>query len=284
MSTTKQEALAGTELVELWSVTNALDKGLGVGEAIVQWACEQTAIAAIDKRRTWEPMLEDSGRDETIQWLKRQRWTATKRAKQRGTEVHRVAEALALGRPTPIIDAEVAKEIEPYVEQLVRWLELYRPAFVMAEAPVYNLELGYAGTCDGIFDIEGRGRFIFDYKTNSKGPEARSRPPYSNASLQLAAYAHAEQVGLLADRRYSEKGDRWYVYDHAAEHAPMPKVDAGLCVVVTPYDCYAVPVSIGEIPWRSFQHALALASWNAAKSSTEQALYVNAFGPQWIVP
>jgi hypothetical protein len=185
--------------------------------------------------------------------------------------VHRAAEAIALGAPTPLITPELQHEIEPYVEQLVRWLKTWEPHFVLAEAPVYNLTYRYAGTCDGIFELGGR-TYLFDYKTTPKGPDAKSRPPYPETSLQLAAYAHAETVGVLAQQRYTDKQERYYLVDPTIEQKPMPKIDGALAIIVSPFDCFAVPVSVGEIPWASFRHALELAKWN-------EQLARQAFGP-----
>src|SRR5215472_1041868 len=99
MTVEEQEAMLGLGTRELWSVTNALDKGLGAPEGIVYWNCEQTAIAAVDRRETLEVMLREGSRQDAIKWLVQARWQATERAKQRGTEVHRVAESIALGTP-----------------------------------------------------------------------------------------------------------------------------------------------------------------------------------------
>ena len=272
MNAVEQQIAIPTATTErLWGVTTLLNMALGAGPGLVYWHCEQTATICLDRRSTLDTMK----RDEAIKWAVDKRWEATERAKARGTEVHRAAEAIALGAPTPLIEPDMAREIAPYVEQLVRWLKTYQPTFVMAEAPIYNLTHGYAGTCDGIFEIGGQ-RYIFDYKTTEKGPDARSRPPYSNASLQMSAYAHAEQVGLLADRRFAEQQkDRWYIYDPAVEHQPMPPVDKALCIVVSPVDCFAQHVAIGEIPFQSFLHAKALAEWN-------RDLFKQAFGTTWV--
>jgi hypothetical protein len=270
VSAAEQQTVSGTEQERLWSVTTLLNMALGSGPGLVYWHCEQTATICIDRRSTLETME----RTEAIKWAVDKRWEATERAKARGTEVHRAAEAIALGAPTPLISPELKAEIEPYVQQLVRWLETWKPKFVLAEAPVYNVTYRYAGTCDGVFEIDGR-RYLFDYKTTPKGPDARSRPPYSETALQLAAYAHAEEVGVLSQQRYTDRRERYYLYDRTMEHEPMPKVDGAFCIVVSPFDCFAVPVSIGDVPWGTFRHALEVAKWN-------ESGYRDAFGASLI--
>jgi hypothetical protein len=269
----EQLDVQGLELERLWSVTTLLDMALGAGRGLQDYIARETATAAVDKRATLDAMLKEGTRDEAIKFLMDARWASIDRARARGDEVHRAAEAIALGaEPITMRD-----EIKPYVEQLVRWLKTWRPKFVLAEAPVYNLTYRYAGTCDGIFEIDGRS-YLFDYKTTPKDPadpKTRSRPPYSETALQIAAYVHAEEVGVLSEQRYTDKQERYYLYDETVEHAPMPKVDGALAIIVSPFDCFAVPVSIGEVPWATFRHALEIAKW-------QQSLYRQAFGPQLI--
>lgn len=264
---TEQATIAGAEVLRLWSVTTILKMALGSSEGLVYWNCEQTAIAAVDKRQTLDMRVNSDGRDATIKWLIQERWNATERARVRGTNVHKWAEAVALGIEPPELEPqEVA-----YGEQLAKWMRKWKPQYVMAEAPVYNVERRYAGTCDGLMVVDGR-TLIFDYKTTEKGPDAKSRPPYPEAALQLCAYAHAESVGVLAEQRYDDRRQRYYLFDSTIEHPPMPKIDGAISIVISPVDCYAVPVSIGPVVWQSWLHALALAQWN-------ESGWRPAFGP-----
>lgn len=269
----QQTTTPGVELVKLWSVTELLKAGLGTSRPLVEWNCEQTAIAALESREVIDAMLKSKPYAEVVKWIKGERWNVSERAKIRGTIIHHAAEAIALGNDPGTIEPQY----EPYVEQLGRWLKTWQPEFLLAEAPVYNLTHGYAGTLDGIMAltnaIGGRERLLFDYKTTPKGPEAKSRPPYSDVSLQLAAYAHAELVDLRknADRREDQFKQRWYMYDPTLAYEPMPPVDGALCIVVSPFDCFAVRVSIGDVPWRAFLHVRATAEW-------QERQWRNAFG------
>ena len=235
------------EVLRLWSVTTLIKMGLGTGEGLIRWGNNEIAAAAIDKRGSLERRLQEDGREETIRWLAGHRFRKSEKAKVRGTDVHAIAEKLALG----IDPGPIAPDLAPYVDQLSRWLRKWQPRFLMAECPVYNVSRRYAGTCDGLMELGGR-TVIFDYKTTDKGPEANSRPPYSEVALQLAAYARAELVGVLAEQRYSD-GKRYYLYDPTVEHEPMPPVDAALCIVISPFDCFAVRVSIDEEVWAAFR-------------------------------
>src|SRR5215831_9539028 len=234
--------MEGTSTVELWSVTELL-KAVGAGRPLVEWHCEQTALASIEERDVIDMMLKRDSQEEVVKWIKGRRWAVSERHKIRGTTVHKAAEAIALGNDP----GEIAPEYQPYVDQLARWLDTYQPTFLLSEAPVFNVGEGYAGTLDGIMaltDATGVERhLLFDYKTTPKGPEAKSRHPYSEVSLQLAAYAHATEIDLLRAAEASRDEDEWkrryYTYDPTHAYEPMPHVDGGICIVISPVDCFA---------------------------------------------
>lgn len=258
----EQQTFAQAELLRLWSVTTLIDMALGMGPGLVNWIVGQVAGAAIDKRATVEAMLRESGRDEAVKWLSDQRWAKSEKAKVRGTDVHAAAEAIALG-----IEPVIVPGTEPYVEQLSRWLKRWQPEYLLAECPVYNVERRYAGTSDGVMRLPGYDRpLIFDYKTTDKGPDAKSRPPYPEVALQLAAYARAPELGLMSEQRY-DKGRRYYLYDPTQHHEPMPEIGGAICIVISPVDCFAVPVRIDDEVWRMFLHAQAVARFRSETSS-----------------
>ena len=254
------------EVLRMWSVTTLISDGLGKGEGLIRWSVKQTAETAVDMRRTVATMIKESGRDAAIKWLTESRFQKSEKAKVRGTDVHAVAEAIALGYAPPEIAPEQRLVIKPYVDQLVRWLDKWQPKFHMAEAPVYNVSRAYAGTCDGIMEIGGR-RFIFDYKTTEYPPDGdKARPPWPEVALQLCAYSRAEIVGVIAEQRYDGRSKRYYLFDPTSQHEPMPEVDGALCIVISPYDCFAQPVRIDDDVWRAFLHVQACAKWQTELS------------------
>lgn len=246
-----------TEPQRLWSVTTLIGAG-SPKEALIGWAARVTAERAYDKLATLSAMREDGDRQAAVKWLTDARWESSKSAALRGTSVHGIIEAYALGK-TPDVPAEV----EPWHQQILRFLDDHQPTFEASEAPVYNLTLGYAGTMDMILNIGGR-RVIVDAKTTDKGPEARSRPPYDEVALQLAAYSRAEQVvvGTSPDAlQRSHGGRRYYVYDESFTYHPMPEVDGALALIVSPVDYLLVPVSIDDEVWRAFLAVREVARW-----------------------
>ena len=251
--------------LRFWSVTTLIKLGLGTSDALVNWAVRTTAEYAIDNHDVVAP-LADRDRNAAIKLLADARWQTSGKAAARGTDLHKAAEQLALGE-TP----EVEPHIVPYLDQYQRFLNDHHPVFLMSEAPVYHPELLYAGTCDGVMRL-GDSTVVFDVKTTDKAPDSgKTRPPYAEVALQLAAYRRATEVGVLSEQRY-DGGRRYYLYNPDAHHEPMPNTDGAVCIVVSPYDYMVVPVRTDDLVWRSFRAVLATARWQVELSR-------DVFGP-----
>lgn len=265
----------------LWSVTTiigALEK-----QALYYWTAEQTAIAAIDEQRTWRAMLEDRGRAETIKWLRDARFRRPKdllSAADLGTVTHTVCEEYALSgtRPTrdridhlvrdkggPQVDihGETAV-VETMLKQFDNWLERFTPSYQATEVMVASPTYGYAGTADGFLTIDGV-RAIIDYKTSREPYDGKGNPktPFPEVSPQLAAYRWAEFAAVWRPRR-TEKFRRRYYLLNATERAmavPVPEVDGGLCIHITPESCDAFPVRCDRQIHEQFLFILEAARW-----------------------
>lgn len=246
------------EARRLWSVTTLIKAGLGSGEALIGWAAKVTAQRAYDKPNILQGYRDENDRAGAIKWLTEARWESSGKAMHRGTEVHKLVEAYAYGRPV-----EIPEGFEPWDEQIRRFLSDHEPVFHMAEAPVYNLQYGYAGTLDLILEIGG-ARVIVDAKTTDKDPndpEVRSLPPYPEIALQLVAYARAEQVGVSPAVMRTFNRRRYYVYDPALGYEPMPPVEGALALVLGPTFYRLVPVAIDDEVWRMFGYVREAARW-----------------------
>lgn len=252
--------------VKLWSATTLIREALGTSKPLVEWNVRQACETAYDKFNTLRAFHEDDDRDGAIKWLKDSRWQKTGEAAARGTDVHNAAEKLALGTVP-----EVEPHIAPYVEQYRLFLEAHQPEFLMAEAPVYNLTHGYAGTLDAVARIDGKV-VVVDMKTTAHGPDSgKTRPPFPEVALQLTLYRRAELVGLLADRR-EVNYRRYYAFDPDSRTEPMPETEGGVCVVISPEDYLVVPVDTSERVWRYCRHMIEMARWQVEASKT-------VFGP-----
>lgn len=254
--------------INFWSVTTLIGAGVPK-EQLIGWAARIVAERAYDKGNTLDAFRADGDRDAAIKWLTDARWETTKTAAERGTNVHSIIEAYALGN-TPVIP----EGLEGYDEQIQRFLEDHSPKFEAAEAPVYNLQYQYAGTLDLILRIgrESR-RVIVDAKTTNKLPDARSRPPYAEVGLQLAAYSRCSLVGVSPATMREISRRRYYVYDPELEYAPMPELDGAFALVISPVDYRFVPVRIDDEIFRAFLAARAVAKFKLETSR-------RVFGPE----
>lgn len=255
-----------TDTVNLWSATTLIKSAMGTSQPLVDWNARTVAEAAYDKVKTLQAFVEDDDRQSAVKWLMDARWKKSGEAAARGTEVHHAAEQLALG-----VTPDARDEIQPYVKQYQRFLEEFAPEFVMAEAPVYNLTAGYAGTLDAVAVIQGR-TVVCDIKTTPFGPDAKtpagkpkSRPPYPEVALQLCLYRRAELVGLLAERK-EVNYRRYYAFDPESHTEPMPETDGAVCIVISPEDYLVCPVDTGDEVWRYCRHMIEMARWATEKS------------------
>jgi hypothetical protein len=195
--------------------------------------------------------------------LKDSRWRTSGKAADRGNAMHAHAQALALGAPAP----PPVPGSEQHVEQFQRFLDAFKPKYLAAEAPVYNLGYSYAGTLDAIVELDGQV-CVLDYKTTDHGPEARSRPPYDTVALQLCAYARAERMGTGPSRISEVRRRRYYTWADDMPYVEMPKVQGALALMVSPVDYQLHAVRIDDAVWNTFLYAREVARWVLDLSKT----------------
>lgn len=181
------------------SVTTVLKAGSS--DALVQWAVDQTAgYAAINPdsvftrspdaafgylrfywRRTPDPLEEGFE-------LRNYHRGVLQEAADLGTSIHEWMQADAGDGEYP----DVSTKNESFFEMVVEWNKWYAENFVepvFTEATVYNSELGYAGTLDCLWRINGE-LWLLDMKS--------SRGLWPDHSRQLAALKEADTL-LLKD-------------------------------------------------------------------------------------
>jgi hypothetical protein len=168
-----------------WSVTTILQAV--PKPALVNWAKKYTAEYACDHFAQLSALLEPDGdgvvdRQAAVDWLKGAAWRERDRKADIGSQIHAATEAYVLGKPFPTWP----KTIEPQMRAFVKFLDDYQPVFHVTEASVYNRSERYAGTLDGIVEIDGRV-LVGDTKSG--------KAIYPEVALQLAAYRFAEFIG-----------------------------------------------------------------------------------------
>ena len=253
--------------VRMYSVTTiigALDK-----PALLYWAAEQTAEAAVTVAKSLPARIEEDGRPEVVKWLRDARFRkprGQRSATELGTAVHDALETLALTGKFPDVDAEV----RPFIEQADKWMQRFQPTYEAAEMTVYNATYSYAGTLDAVGTIDGV-RFLIDYKSSRKSFDNNGKPtsPYpEQVGLQLAAYRYAEYAATWRPRRYEYMRRRYYLLgmDEREASVPVPGVDGCLILHLTPEHCKAFPIDAGEEAFNAFLYTLECYRWVNATS------------------
>ena len=251
-----------------WSVTTIL--GCLKAEGLLYWTAEEAAKAAVNSAASLQARIEEEGREAVIKWLRDARFRRAKgerTAAELGTEVHAACEAYALTGQRPDVDAEV----QPFLDQFDRWAQEFQPVYQAAEVTVYSPSYGYAGTCDAFLTLGGV-RCIVDYKSSRKSFDNRGNPttPYPEVALQLAAYRHAELAAVWRPRRMEQYRRRYYLLGAAEREmaVPVPEVDTGLVIHITPDHCDAYPVECGPDIFEAFLFVQEAARWQFQTSKT----------------
>ena len=144
-------------------------------DALVEWAGKTTAAYAVDH---WDE-LGELAPSKRLDRLNRARFEDRDAGARRGTEVHRLGEALVSGEEVTVPD-----ELAGHVESYVAFLDAWEPEPVVVEAVIANRAVGYCGTVDLVADMRGE-RWLLDLKTARSGI-------FGETALQLCAYARAE--------------------------------------------------------------------------------------------
>jgi hypothetical protein len=271
---------------KFWSVTTiigALDK-----PALVPWAAKETAKAAVNKSDTWMAIAESDGDDAAIKYLtnaRYQRGRGQRSATDLGTAVHKALEFKAIeGRYRDQDKNDL--ELRPYLIQGNRFLKEFRPKYGAAELTVYSPTYGYAGTSDGIIELEGL-KYLIDYKTSAEHLDAKGKPkaPYPEVALQLAAYRYADIAAVWRARATKEQYRRYYLLSETerALAVPMPEVDHGLAIFITPESYSVHPVRCDTEVFEAFLHVLEAARFSFETSGSvvgSPLIPPSAFAPQ----
>lgn len=219
------------------SVTTIISGGVPK-PALKAWGERVVAETAVKKKDVWAKMTPE----EAVDFLKRSPFRETDKAATKGSDIHEWAEAHVLGQPIAEPRAEIAETCDQFKAFIADW----SPTFEASEVTVYNREHGYAGTLDTIVVLDGF-RYLMDFKTG-KGV-------YGEVALQLAAYRHAEFMGLP---------------DGTEE--PMPKVDGCAVLHLRPKGYQVIPVAAGQAEFRAFLYAQQVRRFCARGGLGDQAL------------
>lgn len=227
---------------KLDGVTTLLGNGLPK-PALINWAANATAEYAVDN---WDE-LEEMSLSERLKVLKSSRYAITDEAKQRGTEVHDLAEKLALGE-----EVEVPDEIAGHVSSALRFLDDFKVRTILTETSCFHERALYGGTFDLLLQSdlpELAGKVILgDWKTNRTGI-------YPETALQLTAYAksthYLDRNGIEQSMADLGITDLW-----------------GIWIRSDGYEVY--PMELSERTWQAFGAIVAVARGAANREVSDE--------------
>ena len=267
--------------LKLWSVTTII-RQIGGAEGLIQWACAKTADAAIADQDIWSAMVEKGQRSEARKYLADARWRPRPGCSltdaDAGTLFHRLAEKWIFDGRRPHCDNA---EVNTLLDSFGKWLDSAQPTYDALEMTVYHPDEGYAGTLDAIISEGGR-RFVLDYKTSLDDDEGRRKTPWHSVAPQLAAYRHARYVAIWKARTEERYSRRYYLLSEEERRnaLPMPEIEGGYCLHVTPWHADLYYVRTGEDVYRDgFLAAVDAARWTLRLADTaideDSATYLN---------
>lgn len=222
---------------------------------------EQLAAAFGAANRKGEPVApywvvsDPDAVESAVKWLAGAPYRERERKADVGSAVHAQIEAIILGRPRP----EPGPGVAPYIAQFEAFCAATSPEWEASEGTVYSDRESYAGTLDWIATFRGDvarrlrpdGQFVGEPTVRVLGDTKTGKAIYPEVALQLAAYRHADYVGLPD-----------------GTDAPLPSIDAGAALHLTPDSWALVPVRCDEAIFRRFLFTREVFRWVEEESKT----------------
>jgi len=200
--------------------------------------------------------LWDADPESAVQWLKKAPYEDRDAAGAKGTKVHEAFEQFLKTGTVPEIDDV---EVEKMVLDLRVLCERYEIEWERSEQTVFNSEVGYAGTMDGVITIQFPGeserrRCVADIKSSRSVNKAEY-------AMQLAALKHGTTI----------------VHDDGSEE-PMPETDEiGVILWVRPeQEPQIIPAVADETTFQHFKFCVAMAY--AEKVADDRVLFLPPLG------
>lgn len=179
---------AGKPVPGVTTILRVLDK-----PALMPWAANMAAdhfLSAVKSGRT--------DYDEIHKESKKAHSQKSSTAAGIGTNVHKYAECVLKGQPTPELETDGAKR---GAEAFHSWLSAHKVVLKASERLVFSHQFYYAGTCDLVAEIDGE-LTVGDFKTSSG--------IFNEARFQTAAYQQAieEEKGIKFSQRIVIRFDK----------------------------------------------------------------------------
>jgi hypothetical protein len=200
--------------------------------------------------------LYDADPQSAFEWLKKAPYEDRDAAGAKGTKVHAAFEAWLKGDDAPEI---TDPDIQKMFDDLLLLNERYQIVWERSEQTVFNSEVGYAGTMDGVVLIQFPGeekprRCVADIKTSRSVNKAEYQ-------MQLAALKYGSVI----------------VHDDGSEE-PMPETDElGVILWVRPeQEPQIIPAVVDDQAFQHFKFCVAMAY--AEKVADESVAFLPPLG------
>jgi hypothetical protein len=266
--------------VSCYSVTTIL-ACIDKSQPLINWAVGTTAERTVKHLKQIERRLREEGEQSAVDYVKNLRWDTGGLLSDSalGTLAHSLFDEYALDGRRPevhrelhpdhqskgkVLAAEDVHTLGRMLDRFDEFLQQFQPVYRCCEIVVFDERYGVAGQADAFMAIDGV-ELIADYKTSRTSWTAAGKPkaPYSEASLQLAAYRHMAKAAVWRARRYENRSRRYYLFSETERAAavPVPEVDAGIIIHVSPDRVAVHPARCGEREHQAFLFALETFRW-----------------------
>jgi hypothetical protein len=219
------------------------------------WAAKMAAELAVDSIDYLKEMAERD-RDGAVAFVKGASTRYTKLRADIGSQAHDQFERLIRGDYV----GRVSQDMAPYVAHFREFLERVNPELISAEDVMWSDTHAYAGSSDAVLRVwlfadntpdPTRGKFGHSQPVNLITDWKTSKDIHSEVALQLAAYGHADRL----------------ITPDGTSH-PMPEIEGGAVLHVTPEGWNFKPVSIGEDVFAAFLALREVFRWDRELSKT----------------
>lgn len=201
-----------------------------------------------------KPQLNDLMPDEIEARLIAAKSESLDLAAERGTQIHKMFEVYADGGD--ISSVELGAEAMRYARTVRRILRDHQPKIVLSEFVVISRDIGYGGTGDAIWEIDG-ALYLVDYKSRSN-----KNAKYLEEAWQLSAYGHGDYLIVAGE--------------DGPKRIPVPELAGGLVISITPSSYRFYPVDLAAAA-PGFIALRDLAGWKAQGTRA-------VFGKEWENP
>lgn len=216
--------------------------------ALMNWAAKSAAEFAVFNLNTVSELAR-TDKFAAIDLVKRAHTRMSGNAAGKGTEVHGIIERLLNGET----GVKVSNDVRPFIVQFQTFASEYKLVPIHNEITLWNDRYRYAGTADGIWQLDGLGIAVCDIKTGKSGV-------WDDAALQVSAYRNAE----------------FMVFPDGTRHKMLETSPIGYALWLRPEGYALLPLDIGPETFRAFLGLREVFHWHNIRAKAAVGSALNA--------